>query len=166
MTRKVLLPTDFSHLSDVALPLATSLARDRNAELVILHVQEPPTAYAAGELYFGPLEPDSESLRQTLVQVQPTDLSVPCTHRLVMGDPAREIVRVAEEENVELIVMSSRGRTGLAPVLMGSVAERVVRGAQCPVLVCKSPAAKKQPEMAGPPGSNQIPLVDAPWQPT
>jgi universal stress protein A len=144
MKRKVLFPTDFSRLSDAALPLATSIARDRNAEIIILHIQEPPAAYAAGELYFGPMEPDNQALRQTLESVTPNDPSVVCIHHLVMGDPAKEIVRVADEEEVEMIVMSTRGRTGLAHVLMGSVAEKVVRRAGCPVLVFKSPPQKDE----------------------
>ncbi len=146
MTKKILFPTDFSRLSDAALPLAASVARDRHAELIILHVQEPPTAYAAGELYYGPMEPDTEALRQTLEGVKPNDPSVLCIHHLVMGDPAKEIVKVADDEEVEMIVMSTRGRTGLAHVLMGSVAEKVVRRASCPVLVFKSAPQKEQPK--------------------
>ncbi len=143
MKPKILFPTDFSQFGDAALPMATSIARDRNADLVILHVQEPPAAYAAGELYFGPMEPDVETIRQTLEQVRPSDPNVLCIHHMTMGDPAKEIVRVADEENVDMIVMSTRGRTGLAHVLMGSVAEKVVRRANCPVLVVKSHAKKE-----------------------
>ncbi len=145
MRPKILFPTDFSNLSGAALPLATSIARDRHAELIILHVQEPPAAYAAGELYFGPMEPDTDTIRQTLEQVRVNDPGVPCIHHLVMGDPAKEIVRVADDEDVEMIVMSTRGRTGLAHVLMGSVAEKVVRRAACPVLVVKSPLTREHP---------------------
>ena len=141
-TNKILFSTDFSRLSDAALPLATSLARDRGAELIFVHVQEPPTAYAAGELYYGPLEPNTKALQQMLDAVQPTDPKVPCSRRIEMGDPAREITRVAEEEGVDLIVISSHGRTGLSRVLMGSVAEAVVRRASCPVLTFKQPHHK------------------------
>ena len=148
MKRRILFPTDFSRLSDAALPLATSIARDRQAEIIILHIQEPPAAYAAGELYFGPMEPDTQALRQTLESVTPNDPNVVCIHHLVMGDPAKEIVRVADEEEVEMIVMSTRGRTGLAHVLMGSVAEKVVRRASCPVLVFKSPPHRDEPTAA------------------
>jgi nucleotide-binding universal stress UspA family protein len=143
MKAKILFPTDFSRLSEAALPMATSIARDRHAELIILHVQEPPAAYAAGELYFGPMEPDTETIRQALEQVRVSDPGVPCIHHLVMGDPAKEIIRLADDEDVDMIVMSTRGRTGLAHVLMGSVAEKVVRRANCPVLVVKSPAKKE-----------------------
>ena len=65
-----------------------------------------------------------------LEQVKPTDPTVPYVHRLVMGNPADEIVRLAEEENADLIVMATHGRTGIGRVLMGSVAEAVVRRAR------------------------------------
>lgn len=72
-----------------------------------------------------------------LEQVKPTDPTVPYVHRLVMGNPADEIVRLAEEENADLIVMATHGRTGIGRVLMGSVAEAVVRRAKCPVFTLK-----------------------------
>ncbi len=136
-SKKILFCTDFSRLSDAALPLATSLARDRNDALIVAHVQEPPTVYAAGELYYGPLEPNKETLQELLHRVTPADTTVICTHQMAFGDPATEIVRLAQEEGVEMIVMSSHGRTGLARVLMGSVAEKVIRRAHCPVVIFK-----------------------------
>jgi nucleotide-binding universal stress UspA family protein len=135
--KKILFCTDFSRLSDAALPLATSLARDQKGALIVVHVQEPPAVYAAGELYYGPLEPDKEALQELLHRVTPADPAVVCTHQMVFGDPAMEIVRVAKDEGVGMIVMSSHGRTGLARVLMGSVAEKVVRRAHCPVVIFK-----------------------------
>ena len=133
--KRILFPTDLSHLSDAGLPLATTIARDRGAELLILHVQEPPAA--AGEWCYGLLEPDTEAIKQMLDKVKPTDPRVPCTHRMVTGDPATEIMRGAAEEGVDMIVMSTHGRTGLPRVLMGSVAEAVVRRAPCPVVTIK-----------------------------
>ena len=138
--KRILFPTDLSHLSDGGLPLATTIARDRGAELLILHVQEPPAA--TGEWYYGLLDPDTEALNQVLDKVKPADPKVPYAHRLVTGKPASEIVRVAEQEGVEMIVMSTHGRTGLSRVLMGSVAEAVVRRAPCPVVTFKSNALK------------------------
>ena len=58
---KILFPTDFSTLGQTALEMATSLARDRGAKLLIVHVEEPPMAYGGGELYYGIDEPDRES---------------------------------------------------------------------------------------------------------
>ena len=72
-----------------------------------------------------------------LTRVKPEDPMVEFKHQLAFGDPAKEITRIAAEERVEMIVMSSHGRTGLARVVMGSVAEKVVRRANCPVVVFK-----------------------------
>jgi nucleotide-binding universal stress UspA family protein len=118
--------------------MATSLARDRGASLLIVHVEEPPMAYGGGEFYYGPSEPGREELKRLLADVVPADAAVPSEHRLLVGPPAETIVEVAEREGAELIVMGTHGRTGLARLLMGSVAEEVVRKAKCPVLTVKS----------------------------
>lgn len=138
--KKILFPTDFSHTGDAALAFATSLARDMDATLIIAHVEEPPAAYGGGELYYGLPEPAHDELRRMLHQVLPTDPAVPFEHRLVTGDPATAIVNLAETEGAELIIMGTHGRTGFSRVLMGSVAELVVRRAKCPVLTYKQPA--------------------------
>jgi nucleotide-binding universal stress UspA family protein len=139
--KKILFPTDFSHLSDNALQHATTLARETGATLVILHIEEPPIAYGGGEMYYGIPDPDQDEMRRMLYEIRPTDPSVHFEHRMVMGDPAGEIVKIADEEHVDMIVMGTHGRTGLSRVLMGSVAESVVRRASCPVLTFKSSAA-------------------------
>lgn len=74
-----------------------------------------------------------------LEAVVPEDPNVKYEHRMVTGDPAGRIVELAEEENIDLIVMGTHGRTGLKRLLMGSVAEAVVRRAKCPVLTFKEP---------------------------
>ena len=71
----------------------------------------------------------------------PTDPTVPVVHKLLVGDPAEAIVQQAEAEHADMIVMGTHGRTGLTRMLMGSVAEAVVRRAACPVLTVKQPAA-------------------------
>lgn len=140
---KILFPTDFSTTGQTALAMATSLAKDRGAKLLIAHVEEPPMAYGGGELYYGIEEPNREQLQKMLSEVVPTDPAVAYEHRLVVGSPATAIVHLAEKENVEMIVMPTHGRTGVMRVLMGSVAEEVVRKAKCPVLTVKAtPAAK------------------------
>jgi nucleotide-binding universal stress UspA family protein len=139
---KILFPTDFSTAGKPALELATSLARDRGAKLIIAHVEELPVAYGGGELYYGIEEPNREQLQKMLTDVVPTDPSVEYEHRLVIGSPATAIVFLAEKENVEMIVMPTHGRTGFLRILMGSVAEEVVRKAKCPVLTIKANAAK------------------------
>ena len=142
---KILFPTDFSILGQTALEMATSLARDRGAKLVIAHVEEPPLAYGGGELYYGIAEPDHTELQRMLTAVVPSDPLVGYEHRLMIGNPAAAIVHLAEQEHVDMIVMPTHGRTGLGRLLMGSVAEEVVRKAKCPVLTIKAaaPAAAK-----------------------
>ena len=137
--KKILFPSDFSTTSDAAIRFATSLARDAGASLLIVHVEEPPAAYGGGEMYYGIPNPDNSELIKMLEGVLPTDETVPYEHRLVTGDPATEIVRLAEDEKIDLIVLSTHGRTGLKRLLMGSVAEAVVRRAPCPVLTFKQP---------------------------
>jgi nucleotide-binding universal stress UspA family protein len=143
---KILFPTDFSTLGQTALETATSLARDRGAKLLIVHVEEPPMAYGGGELYYGIEEPDRHELQRMLSEVVPTDATVGYEHRLIVGSPATSIVYLAEKEGVDMIVMPTHGRTGLTRLLMGSVAEEVVRKAKCPVLTIK--AAAKRPAAA------------------
>jgi len=140
--KKILFPTDFSSLSDAPLRYATALAKDTGATLLIVHVEEPPLAYGGGEMYYGVTEPDHEALQKMLDNVKPTDPSVPCERRFVTGEPATAIVDLAEEEGVDLIVMGTHGRRGVSRLLMGSIAEAVVRRAPCPVLTYKSPPAK------------------------
>ena len=136
--QKILYPTDFSSPGRTALEMATCLARDKGATLLIVHVEEPPTAYGGGELYYGVEEPDLEELQRMLSEVVPTDPAVKYEHRLVMGSPATAIVELAEKEGVSMIVMPTHGRTGVMRLLMGSVAEEVVRKAKCPVLTVKA----------------------------
>jgi len=136
--KKILFPTDFSHLSDAALEHASALARDTGATLLIVHVEEPPMAYGGGEMYYGIPEPDRDEVRRMTEAVRPTDPEVRFEHRLVDGSPAEEIVRVADEEHVDMIVIGTHGRTGLKRLLMGSTAEQVMRLAKCPVFVFKT----------------------------
>jgi universal stress protein A len=138
---KILFPTDFSPFGQEALHWATALARDSGATMVIVHVEEPPMAYGGGEMYIPVEEGDRDELRKALVQVVPTDHNVPFEHKLLVGDPATAIVTTAEDENADLIVLGTHGRTGLTRLLMGSVAEAVVRKAKCPVLTVKHPSA-------------------------
>lgn len=141
--KTIVFPTDFSTLSDAALRHATTLAKESGGRLIIVHVEEPPAAYGAGEMYYGIPDPDTDALKKMLDEVKPTDASVPYEHKMVIGEPASEIVRLADESNADLIVMGTHGRTGLGRLLMGSVAEAVVRRAQCPVFTFKQSPDKE-----------------------
>jgi len=135
--KKILFATDFSPASDAALKYATALARDSGATLLILHVEELPTPYAGGEMILPQPEYPNPEIRRMLDAVLPTDKNVKYEHHLVLGTPAEDIVRVATEQKGDLIVIGTHGRTGLKRVLMGSVAEAVMRRATCPVLTLK-----------------------------
>lgn len=136
--RTILHPTDFSPHSDYAFRLACSLARDYGAKLVLLHVAQPPMAFAGEGVLIQPPEFDPEPLREQLQQMKPMDPMIRTEHRLVQGDPIPEILEIAEESKVDLIVLGTHGRSGLGRLLMGSVAEQIVRQATCPVLTVKT----------------------------
>jgi len=134
--QKILFPTDFSSASEAALDQAISLARDANAKLLLLHVAEPLPAY--GDVpYYAAAEPDVPELERRLHAV-PVDERVRVERRVVVGFPAEQILAQAAKDEVDMIVMGTHGRTGLMRLLMGSIAEHVVRGATCPVLAVKA----------------------------
>lgn len=137
--RKILLPVDFSHADDQALVLASSLAQAWGAKLMIVHVEEPPLAYGGGEMYYGLPEPRTADLVRMLEAIVPKSPGVAFEHRLITGEPSEAVVRLAESENVDMIIMGTHGRTGFSRLLMGSVAEAIVRTAKCPVLTLKQP---------------------------
>ncbi|HEY8505794.1 MAG TPA: universal stress protein [Gemmataceae bacterium] len=146
--RTVLHPTDFSENSAFALRLASSLARDYGGRLIVLHVA-PPAIVGYGE---GAVPPEPEGymdmLREQLhALVSEKEAGVPVEYVLTEGETVPEILRVAEERGCDVIVMGTHGRTGLGRVLLGSVAEQVVRRAPCPVVTAKAPPGR--PEASG-----------------
>jgi nucleotide-binding universal stress UspA family protein len=140
--RKILHPTDFSDLSRSALEFASALARDYGAELVVVHVHSPAPVYAPDGIVTGPIE-DPYEVRAKLAQVRPADHRVKVEHHLLEGNPADEILKAARVTSADLIVMGTHGSTGLSRLLMGSVAENVLRKAPCPVLTVRGPFAEK-----------------------
>jgi nucleotide-binding universal stress UspA family protein len=146
--RSILLPTDFSECAGHALSYATSLARDAGAKIICVHVVEPvvPAVGYTGMTEPLPLADISEQLEDSAERELPKIAGceecngIEVEETIVHGDAASEIVRVARERGVDLIVISSHGRTGLGRILFGSTAESVVRHAPCPVLVVKPPA--------------------------
>ena len=134
---RILFATDFSPASEAALKYATALARDSGARLLIVHVEELPTPYAGGEMMLPQPEYPNPEIRKMLEAVVPTDKNVAYEHHLLLGTAAEDIVRIATEEKADLSVIGTHGRTGLKRVLMGSVAEAVMRHAHCPVLTLK-----------------------------
>lgn len=135
--KTILFPCDFSTAEKAAFDYAAGLARENDATLLIAHVEEPPTMYGDGTFYYGIPEPDHEGVRKMLGDMKPCDAAVRYVHHLLQGDPALEIAALAEREGADMIVMSSHGRTGLARLVMGSIAEAVMRAAPCPILIVK-----------------------------
>jgi len=137
---QILAPTDFSESSKQAIAYAWGWAQTFRAKLLLLHVVELPT-YAlqpetTADLITALLNELKREANVQLAQLLPeagaTNVDVTC--RVVVGVPYEKILETVGAESVDLIVMATHGRTGLRHLLMGSVAERVVRLAPCPVL--------------------------------
>ncbi len=135
----ILHPTDFSERSEFAFRLACALARDHNAQLVVLHVASMPVLIYAEGAAPANAEEYQEKLMDKLLELRPPDADIQVSHRLEEGNPASEILRLADLTQADLIVMGTHGRRGLKRLLMGSVAEQVMRQASCPVLTVKTP---------------------------
>ena len=141
---KIMCPVDFSPGSRLALVAAAELARDANASLVLAHVWEPSQWAVGSELT---LSPDAI---QSMVDFEEAELAKWKTHarelgvkeiatRFLTGAAWDQIVSAARDDRaIDLIVMGTHGRTGLKHVLLGSVAEKTVRHAPCPVLVVRA----------------------------
>ena len=142
--QKILVPTDFSDFSRQALEFALSLAEEFRAKLYVMHVWELPMTSS-----LLPPEPYPESVL-TEEQKAGAEHLTKVTNELrasgfdaepvfVFGKPYMEIVKAAADLEVDLIVLASHGRSGISHLLLGSVAEKVVRLAPCPVFTVKLP---------------------------
>jgi nucleotide-binding universal stress UspA family protein len=145
----VLHPSDFSESARRALRLAGALAHRQGARLLALHVTNPLTD--AANVLLDDASPDRQ--RQRLEQLKGEAPGVPFETRLAFGGASAEILKTAQETRCDLIVMGTRGRTGLGRLLMGSVAEQVVRNAACPVVTVNSPAGEPASEAEAPAGT-------------
>jgi len=140
---KILCPTDFSEPSYKALEAANELARHFNAEIILIHILSPVFIYPAAAFTPG-LAKTSErsgverdemaykSLSMTLKE-KVSD-SIKSRSIMAKGNPAEEIARCAKEEKVDAIIIGTHGFTGWRHLILGSVAEKVVRLASCPVI--------------------------------
>ena len=152
--RRILLPTDFSGCANYALPYAAAIARAVNATVICVNVVEPivPAVGYTGMAEAMPIAEMSEQMEDSAERELPDVMRCEELRGLKVeevighGDAAAEIVRVADEQNVDLIVISSHGRTGLGRIIFGSTAEAVVRHARCPVLVVKPPPEEEEGE--------------------
>jgi universal stress protein A len=145
---RIVVPTDFSTDAEQAIRVASELSRVYEAPLTLIHIYDP-VAYPLPDGYMlytpGQLSRMWEEFDRRLAEAKADALAhgaVRAETRLLQGLTAAEIVRFAKEGGHDLIVMGTHGRTGVARVLLGSVAARVVQTAECPVLTVKRPAQR------------------------
>lgn len=141
--KRILFPTDFSHDAEHAFQYALTFTREFGAELYVLHViYFPPQTpeYDIGQVIDGLVKNAENSLSKLVEGANEPDLVFHCD--VQVGVEHTEITKFAEKEQIDLIVMGTHGRTGLAHAFLGSVAERVVRHAPCPVLTVKLSATR------------------------
>jgi len=141
--KRVLVPTDFSESAHHALTYGTSFAREYKAHLVLLHVVENLTVGYASDLFPVPMAEVFQEIsgyaRAELAKlaVQVREKGVEVEDQVVQGKPSAEIVRFAEENAIDMIVLGTHGKGMLDQALFGSTTERVVRRAPCPVLTVR-----------------------------
>lgn len=142
--QKFLCPVDFSEVSTGALRLAASLARRFEGEVVLVHVVEPivaPADFTLGPMTTTEVEDKLAERSKNAVRELAATVDMPqgkVRVRVERGRASTEIIRVAHEEKADVIVMGTHGYTGVAHVLLGSTAERVIRKAPCPVLTVRA----------------------------
>ena len=138
--KKILVPTDFSPYSDYALQYASMMARAFKARILLIHVIEPLTYSVTDTLtvtnHFEALKTLAKPLLENIrKRFQKKGLRVEIN--LLTGVPYREILNKARQTKADMIVMGTHGRTGMEHILLGSVAEKVVRLAPCPVVTVR-----------------------------
>lgn len=142
-TGPILVAVDFSPSAEAAFRWAAGAARAFGAPLIVLHVvhdpEGAPGAYQGPDQALQPLEQSARRMLDEFMQrTAPLRAGVHAADELVVGLPATRILEVADRENARLIVMGSRGRTGLKRILLGSKAERVVQLSPIPVTIVKA----------------------------
>jgi nucleotide-binding universal stress UspA family protein len=142
--KTILIPTDFSECSDAAVKYGFALANAFGASVHLLNVvQDPYTMPWAADAFAAPvgdmLTDWEAQAKRRLVESVPDTSASPTVLTTRIGSPASEIVRYATQHPTDLIVLGTHGRGPLGHILLGSVAERVVRTAPCPVLTVRHP---------------------------
>jgi nucleotide-binding universal stress UspA family protein len=136
---KILHPTDFSSHAESARRFAFDLAEKYGAELIVLAVSEFPLTYSEippAPGLFEETRDEDESRLEKYCAHSPAGIRL--TRRTELGAASEKILEVAGQERCDLIVMGTHGRRGLSRVLIGSVAEQVIRRADCPVLILRA----------------------------
>ncbi len=140
--KRICCAVDFSEPSWVAMEQAADLAGGLRAGLTLVHVLVPAATAPTDVLVAVPTIEEAETRRaEETLEVWRADAesrgAVPVRARVLLGDPAAELARFVEEEGCDLLVVGTHGRTGLSRLVLGSVAERVLRRAPVPVLVVR-----------------------------
>ncbi|MGH8637758.1 MAG: universal stress protein [Burkholderiales bacterium] len=144
---RILLPTDFSQSSEWAIEYASSLAASLGARVHLIHVIEDQFSHPGPYEFYVPESPERrerayQRARTNLLSIvdRLAEVKIPGTAEVRSGTAVDGIVSAAVDYGADLIVMSTHGRTGLQHLLMGSVAEQVIRRARCPVFAVRHPA--------------------------
>ena len=144
--KRICCPIDFSDASRAAMEVAADLARRSGADLVLRHAYPiPGYTFPDGSVVASPkmMQDLADQAERHLQEWRGDAAKIagsPVTTQKAIGEPAAEIVAFARSAGVDLVVVGTHGRTGIEHALMGSVAERVVRRAHCPVLTVRPPA--------------------------
>ncbi len=143
---RILVPTDFSETSDAAVRHGVDLARAFNAGLILIYVGDKAAQDVATEFPLGLDDSMVTAERERISTILNTADQAELHPEFVIcsGSPATEIVRCADEREIDLIVMGTHGRGGVSHMLLGSVAEKVIRTAPCPVLVVRASAVASE----------------------
>ncbi len=138
--KRILCPVDFSEFNESANEYATMLARSAGARIIYFHACLPDVLSGNPELVDAK-QKEKQQLEEMEVAYSPTARGIEASYVVEFGTPADCIVNYANEYDIDMVVIGTHGRTGLRRVLMGSVAETVVRQAECPVLAIKTAAS-------------------------
>jgi nucleotide-binding universal stress UspA family protein len=157
----ILVPVDFSPCSKAALQYAVQIAERLDAAVEVLHVWEPPVCLGldSGEVLFQLTTNDglplSELIRtharkelDRLIAETQSRSSVKLSGRLEVGNIGDTVAEIAKTDQYDLVVMGTHGRRGLSRVLMGSIAEKVVRHANCPVITYRAPGNGQEKQVS------------------
>ena len=146
--KRILVPTDFSNFADNALRQAVDIAKQYHAKIFLLHVigdhiRQCIEDYCLSDAVVKEIEQDSmmaslDNLKKEINRLSDDSSDVEIFSYVKRGVPSEEVLREQEEKDIDLIVMASHGRTGISRILIGSVAEKVMRGAKCPVMLVRN----------------------------
>ena len=135
--QRILCPVDFSKSNSSANQFASMLAESSGAQIIYFHTYLPPVVHGNPAIYDSETE-EKRLLKELEQDFKPTIDGVTASYAVEFGPPSDRIVEYSKENEIDLIIIGTHGRTGIRRVVMGSIAESVVRRAECPVLAIKA----------------------------